>query len=184
MKRTALLLLAILLAACATASSTASTAGSTAAAKAPVATTVILVRHAEKATPEGDPPLSEAGKARASELARVLAGAHVSAIYTTQYIRTRETARPLAEALAVTPTAIGTGTGYAAAAAADIRTNHAGQTVLVVGHTTTTVELLNALGVTDLPTIPETEYDDLFVCTLVEGRPPVVTALRYGAPAR
>jgi 2,3-bisphosphoglycerate-dependent phosphoglycerate mutase len=181
MKRTALLLLVILLAACMTTSTSTTT---TAAVKAPPATTVILVRHAEKAAPDGDPPLSEAGNARAQELARVLAGAHISAIYTTQYIRTRETARPLATALGVTPVAISTGTGYAAAVAADIAANHAGQTVLVVGHTTTTVELLTALGVAGMAAIPETEYDNLFVCTVVEGRAPVLTALRYGAAAR
>ena len=55
----------------------------------PRVTTVILVRHAEKAT-EGmanDPPLSAAGVGRAKELARVLAGTKLAAIYTTPYER-------------------------------------------------------------------------------------------------
>ena len=39
-------------------------------------TTVFLVRHAEKAAePAQDPPLTEAGKARAEALARLLSGA-------------------------------------------------------------------------------------------------------------
>ena len=53
-------------------------------------TTVIFVRHAEKATlPTDDPGLSEAGKQRAAELARQLVDADVvagvDAVYSTSY---------------------------------------------------------------------------------------------------
>jgi broad specificity phosphatase PhoE len=62
-------------------------------------TVVVVVRHAEKAaTPANDPPLTEAGVARAKALAVVLADADVQAVISTPLVRTRETARPTAEA--------------------------------------------------------------------------------------
>jgi len=145
-------------------------------------TTVILVRHAEKVSDEGDPPLSEAGAARANELARVLSDARVSAIYTTQYKRTQNTAAPLATALGVTPKVmrVGKTTTYAADVVREILQHHAGKTVLVVGHSNTTVDVLRELGVKELPSIPETQYDDLFVVTLANNAIPKLVALRYG----
>jgi 2,3-bisphosphoglycerate-dependent phosphoglycerate mutase len=151
---------------------------------APKVTTVIMVRHAEKASPDGDPPLSVAGVERSKELARVLTGVPVRAIYITQYIRTQMTAQPFAEAVAIKPVVRATGKSYAADLTKEILADHAGETVLVVGHTTTTAEMLRAFGVKDVATIEESTFDNLFVCTLVEGAPPVVTALRYGVAAR
>ena len=55
--------------------------------------TVIIVRHAEKASEtERDPSLSDAGRVRAAALDSVLADAKVVAILVTQYKRTAETA--------------------------------------------------------------------------------------------
>lgn len=147
-------------------------------------TTVILVRHAEKAAPEGDPPLSEAGAMRANELARVLAGAHIDAIYVTQYLRTQQTAQPLAAALKIEPMVIEAGRKeYAANVVKAIREHHSGETVLVVGHQNTTVDVLRELGLKELPAIPDPQYDDLFVVTIADGQPALVS-LRYGAVAR
>src|SRR4051812_20778195 len=99
-------------------------------------TTVILVRHAEKATGaamSNDAPLNQAGMVRARELARVLAGTRVDAIYTTQYERTKETAAPLAADHRLEPIVADPAT-----MAKVIKTKHAGQTVVVVGHSNTT----------------------------------------------
>jgi broad specificity phosphatase PhoE len=149
-------------------------------------TTVILVRHAEKIADEGDPLLSEAGTARANELARVLADARVIAIYTTQFKRTQNTATPLATALGVTPKVMQAGktTTYAADVVRDVLQHHAGKTVLVIGHSNSTVDVLRELGVKELPTIPETQYDDLFVVTLANNAMPKLVALRYGQVKR
>src|SRR5438105_12994297 len=76
-------------------------------------TTIILVRHAEKAGPSGDVPLNAAGVARANELARVLGTADIAAIYTTPFVRVRQTAQPLANALHLTPIEVKTGDTYA-----------------------------------------------------------------------
>lgn len=149
-------------------------------------TTVILVRHAEKPT-DGtltDPPLTEEGQQRARELARVVGSTGVSAIYTTPYARTRQTAAPTAELLKLTPLEVRAGGTYAADLAARIVKEHAGETVLVVGHSNTTQQLMQALGIADAPKIEESTYDNLFIVTLAEGSEPRMTALRYGAVAR
>ncbi|HYK05422.1 MAG TPA: phosphoglycerate mutase family protein [Thermoanaerobaculia bacterium] len=149
------------------------------------ATTIILVRHAEKAVMQGDMPLSEAGAARAKELARVLADARVSAIYTTQYRRTKETVAPLAEALKLTPKEIVTGgKEYAGTVVREVLANHKGETVVVAGHSNTTVDVLRELGMKDPPFIPEPQFDDLFVCTVGDALPATCVALRYGAVTR
>jgi broad specificity phosphatase PhoE len=153
-------------------------------AEAPKVTTVIVVRHAEKAGPTGDVPLSEAGRARALELARLLAGAGVTAIYDTQYIRTQQTAEPVAAALKLKPVVAGTTATYPQDLAGAIAKDHAGETVLVVSHSNTIPDVLHALGVADPPKIGDNQYDDLFVVTRVEGGAVKLVALRYGAMAR
>ncbi|MDP9193220.1 MAG: histidine phosphatase family protein [Acidobacteriota bacterium] len=158
-------------------------ATSLAAAPNPV-TTVILVRHAEKASQEDDSPLTAAGTERAKELARVLAGVKVDAIYMTQFRRVQDTAAPVAAAFGMTPIVRNTGATYAADLAKHIRATHAGQTVLVVGHSNTTINVMKALGASDVASMPESEYDNLFVLTDVEGAAPKVVALRYGVVAR
>jgi broad specificity phosphatase PhoE len=159
-------------------------------ADAPRLTTVILVRHAEKAGGEAaaamtaDPPLSEAGTARANELARVLAGTKVDAIYTTQYARTKLTAGPAGTAVKIAPQVFEADRDYASKIAAKIRNDHRGHTVVVVGHSNTTVSVMKELGVAAPPAIPDSQYDDLFVVTFIDGAAPSVVALRYGAATR
>ena len=69
----------------------------TAPAVDPPDTIVFLVRHAEKATEGDDPPLTDVGRARAAELARVLRDAGLQAILSTQFARTGQTARAVAD---------------------------------------------------------------------------------------
>src|ERR1043165_3577701 len=67
-------------------------------ARAPQGSTVVIVvRHAEKASDAEDSPLNDAGVQRAQALANVAGDAGVSAVYTTQFRRSHDTARPLAE---------------------------------------------------------------------------------------
>jgi 2,3-bisphosphoglycerate-dependent phosphoglycerate mutase len=60
------------------------------------ATKPVIVRHAEKAVGDGDPPLSLEGSIRAKVLANVVEDANVVAAHCSQYQRTRETVKPLA----------------------------------------------------------------------------------------
>jgi broad specificity phosphatase PhoE len=144
----------------------------------PEGTTVILIRHAERlASPETDDPhLSTAGKSRAKRLLHVLGQANISAIYTSDAIRTKETAQPLADALGLSP--------MEATDAPDIKKdillNHVGKTVLVVGHTDTVPEVIRLLGDNSGHEIDHEEFDNMFVATVLgEGRVRV-TRLKYG----
>jgi broad specificity phosphatase PhoE len=147
-----------------------------AAYAAPVKT-VILVRHAEKAAVETDPPLTVEGEARAKNLARLLSASGITAIYTTPFARTRNTAEPIATALKLTPVEVKTGATYAADVVARIQAEPAGATILVVGHSNTTQHALTALGIANAPKIEDTEHDNLFVVTL--GDEPKMLVLKY-----
>ncbi|HNP64277.1 MAG TPA: phosphoglycerate mutase family protein [Woeseiaceae bacterium] len=149
-------------------------------------TTVIFVRHAEKASIEGsDPELSDAGKARAAELARQLVEADVvagvDAIYSTTFQRTEQTARPVADALGlpITPyDAMNTETIID-----DIVKAHKGKIILVVGHSNTIPALIANMGASKVvPPIAEDEYDNIYIVTIPWFGKTKTIRLRYGAP--
>ena len=147
-------------------------------------TTVILVRHAEKAaTPLDDPPLTAAGEARSRELWDALKDARISAIITTQFVRTRATAQPTATALGMTPEVVNAaGANHPQDVAAAVR-KHAGQTVLVVGHSNTVPSIIEALGAKKPAVICDNEYDNLYIVTLgTDGKAGVVRS-KFGARA-
>lgn len=138
--------------------------------------TIFLVRHAEKAGDADDSPLTEAGQERAQALARVIGEAGVGTIYTTQYARNIQTARPLAEKLGITPVVI-------PAADVDGLVAHLldmapGQAALVVSHTDKLPLIGKALGV-KIPEFAHTEFDRLTVLTLGKGYAEARTQ-RYG----
>jgi len=109
-------------------------------------TTVILVRHAEKNIEpnNGDPDLSPAGQARAQELASMFSNAGVNAIYATEYKRTQETVKPLADRLGLPVSLVAA--KETPELLKQILTNHRGQTIFVSGHNNTVPELATALG--------------------------------------
>jgi broad specificity phosphatase PhoE len=145
-------------------------------------TTVLLVRHAEKAAvPEGDPVLSPAGEARAAELARLLGEAGIDAIYVTATTRTRQTAKDLAEDVGIEP--IELAPRDVEGLVRRIRTDHRGQTVLAVGHSNTVPDVIEALGGPAMPDLDEADYDNLFVVSLPCAGETAVTRIRFRAPA-
>lgn len=119
----------------------------------PTTTTYYFIRHAEKnrSNPsEKDPHLTEQGHKRAQNWNKVLENIHFDAIYTTDYNRTRETAQPTALKNQL-----------------EIKTYNAksnfnepfkkatyGKTVLVVGHSNTIPDFVNAV-------IGNKKYDDI-----------------------
>ena len=143
-------------------------------------TTIILIRHAEKIidpnNPDGD--LSPAGQARAQELARVFGDAGVSAIYATQYKRTQETVKPLADKLGLPVNVVNSKS--TADLLVQIRAQHSGQTVFIAGHNNTVPEIIAALGGPKYPIIPESEYDNVFVVTVYRTGQAKVVKMKYG----
>jgi phosphohistidine phosphatase SixA len=150
-------------------------------------TVVLVMRHAERAAEPGpDPALSAAGAERAQRLAEAARDAKVSAVIGTQFRRTRETAAPLAQAAGVPvterPITPANAATYAADLARDIREQHAGRTVAVIGHSNTVPAIVAALGGGAPPTLGESDYGDAFVIVLpADGSAARVLRLRVGA---
>lgn len=131
-------------------------------------TTVIVVRHAEKASgPTSDPPLAPEGRLRAHTLAGLAEAAGVTAVYATPYRRTVDTGRPTADRLGVPLETVPVGEGgiaaHARALAERIRDAHGGEAVLVVGHSNTVPAIVEALTGVSIPDLDEEEYDRVFV---------------------
>jgi broad specificity phosphatase PhoE len=145
--------------------------------------TILLVRHAEKAlSPPDNPPLSDpAGIARAQALAHVAAKAGVSAIFTSTLLRTIQTAAPLETALGITHREFDP--NDTAGLANAIKAASSGQTVLVVGHTNTVPALIQLLGGPSIPNVDDAEFDNLFVLTVCRWRHGTLAKLQYGAPS-
>ena len=143
-------------------------------------TTVIIVRHAEKIIDpnNNDVDLSEAGRARAQEIARMFGDAGVNAIYATQYKRTQETVKPLADKLGLPVNVLNSKNTNDLLA--QIRAQNSGQTVFIVGHNNTVPEIIAALGGPKYPIIPESEYDNLFVVTVYRTGQAKVVKMKYG----
>ncbi len=146
-------------------------------------TTIILVRHAEKNIEPNnpDPDLSPAGEARAQELARMFSNAGVNAIYATEYKRTQETVKPLADRLGLTVSLVDA--KDTPELLKQILTNHRGQTIFVSGHNNTVPELATALGGEKLPLIPESEFDNMFIVTVYRFGRAKVVKIKYGNPS-
>lgn len=125
-------------------------------------TQVFLVRHAEKAqTPANDPPLTEKGQKRAAQLFEKLGADTIQALYSTDYQRTRATLTPISEQLSL-PINIYEAHDYSGLAA-EILDNHAGETVLLAGHSNTILPIIEALGAAPpIDSIAEQDYDYIF----------------------
>jgi broad specificity phosphatase PhoE len=144
-------------------------------------TVVVLVRHAEKAAVEGnDPPLSEAGQARARTLAQTLGGMHFDAVIATERQRTQLTAAPLAQAHGLTPEIVALSGPHVENVAAAVR-RHEGHAVLVVGHSNTVPRIIHALGGPQMRDLCEPEFSHLYVLVLKDGAAPRLTERTYGA---
>ena len=147
-------------------------------------TTVIVVRHAEKIIDPNNPDvdLSEAGYARAKEIAREFGDAGINAIYATQYKRTQETVKPLSDKTGVPVSVVNS--KNTSELLTQIRAQNSGQTIFIAGHNNTVPEIVAALGGPHYPTIPETEYDNLFIVTVYRTGKAKVVKMKYGSPSQ
>ncbi len=136
---------------------------------------IYIVRHGEKAVPKADanpgitaanPPLSEAGKARAELLKRKLSGNKIGHIFSTKYQRNIQTAEPLALAKKIQIELYNPSPDSLEAFLSRVKSIKK-KNVLIVGHSNTVDDVVNHF--TDVKylqgDLPETEYDNLFIFT-------------------
>jgi broad specificity phosphatase PhoE len=141
-----------------------------------------LLRHAEKEiSANRDPDLSAPGRERSEKLAHWFAETGVDAIYASEFRRTRATAEPLVKAKATRLRLARIGKQaipeWATQFAKKLRRRHAGETVVVIGHSNTIPELARALGV-EIMDIAENEYDRITRIEFRQGRV-LVEGYRY-----
>ena len=141
-------------------------------------TVIYLVRHAEKTDDGADPALTTQGAARADLLADLLADSGITHVHSSDFIRTRDTATPLAGRLGL-QTLIYDPRDLQGMAA--YLRNTPGRH-LVSGHSNTTPQLVELLGGNPHAAIDEpSEYDRLYIVTLLPGGGASSVLLRYGA---
>ena len=115
-------------------------------------------------------------------LASMLRDAGVGRIYTTEMVRTRETAEPLERELRLKAEAVPV--QDVDALVTKLRALPPGSVALVVNHSGTIPKIVEKLGGGSIEPIAEDEYDRLLILTLPgDGKAHVVT-LRFGAHAR
>jgi phosphohistidine phosphatase SixA len=166
-------------------------------------TTALVLRHAER-PPGLNPSLSQEGQMRAQELIQVAGEAGVTAIYANDFCRTAQTSQPLADhlglpinvqengfsgdqledcdpAITVPVNRLAPEIDTHAKLVDHILQEHRGKVVLIVGHSHTVPQIVEALGAPSVPQIPGNEYDNLFIVTVPRwrGSPKIVKA-KYG----
>jgi len=142
------------------------------------AVVVYLVRHSERAEDgTNDPPISRAGEERSEQVAALLQDAGITHVHTTDFKRTRATGAPSA---AMTGLEMELYDPRDLAAFAAHLSNTPGRH-LVLGHSNTTPQLVEALGGQPGSPIEEMEYDRMYIVTLTAAGASTVL-LRFGSP--
>ncbi|WBL21400.1 phosphoglycerate mutase family protein [Zunongwangia sp. HRR-M8] len=132
--------------------------------KSEKSTTYYFIRHAEKNTSDANnknPELTAEGKQRAEHWKMIFAEVDFDAIYSSDFIRTKETALPTAESKNLSIKIY----DHKNLNSAEFRKATLGKKVLVVGHTNTTPYFANrTLGYDHFETdIDESEHGKLFI---------------------
>ena len=130
-------------------------------------TTYYLIRHAEKdiSNPtDKNPNLSSIGVQRAESWTKILKNASFDAVYSTDYNRTKQTAKPISE------------TNNLETINYDLNTfdfekfksETKGKTIIIVGHSNTTPLFVNAfIGSQKYQQIKESNYSNLYIITII-----------------
>ena len=144
---------------------------------------IVLVRKEKKMTDkpkERDPELTEKGIQRAEVLAKELEDTGVDVAYSTDYKRTRNTAQPTAT-LNKIAVQIYDASKLKEFAAKVIKEDQ-NKTILIVGHSNTVLETMEALGGTrPVEAIADQEYDNAFMMLIKADGTINVGVIKYGA---
>jgi len=125
--------------------------------------TLYLIRHAEKQMDGSrDPDLAKAGRIRSELLANWLQDKDISKVWSSDYKRSRDTARPLLTVLGLELSI------YDPRKLDDLvkKLHHEQLTALVVGHSNTTPDLARLLCDCFIADMDESEYDRLIVISV------------------
>ncbi|WP_148869674.1 SixA phosphatase family protein [Tenacibaculum adriaticum] len=133
-------------------------------------TTYYLIRHAEKDDSDAtntNPDLNQTGLDRAKNWAKVFAPVNLDAVYSTDFRRTKQTAKPTADSKKLPTYAFDTTRMYDSG----FKYNTSGKSVLIVGHSDTTPQLANImLGEEKYPTIEENNSGNLYIVTVTKNK--------------
>lgn len=137
--------------------------------------TIYIVRHAEKQLVGNDPELAYVGSVRALKLSQILEKEDIKHVFSTDYIRTRNTVKPTAEKAGVEIEIYDPNNHDALVEELRRREGN----ILVVGHSNTVSQVANYFvgdgekfaDLTDL------EYDFIYVVTLEKNGSSVVRKL-------
>jgi len=140
--------------------------------------TVWIVRHAEKDTAyvnRQDPDLTATGQQRALDLAAYLQNEVIVNVYSTDTKRTRHTAKHVKAPVEIYNPKNLTGL-------LDLITQNAnGKSVLIVGHSNTVLETIEALGgKRPVPLLTDDDYDYIFKIELEASKSAVVSFYHFG----
>jgi len=142
-------------------------------------TTFILLRHAEKVSDGSkNPNLTESGKKRAESLVSFFKNTAIQAIYSTPFIRARETVEPLAKAKSIS---ISEYEAFKSEAIDKIFKDFEGGTILIRGHSNNIPWIANYLtGSEKFKTFDDDDYGNVLVVSVAEiGKITSVTWLHY-----
>ncbi len=125
-------------------------------------THLYFVRHAEKRNNTDTASLSPLGQERAKALSELLIKASIDSIYATKYIRTQQTAQPLAHAIHK-PIII-----YNLDSLSEFSqklVNQKGKNILVIGHSNTVPRMIQLLT-GERVEIQDNDFDNLFIVSI------------------
>lgn len=142
--------------------------------------TIFITRHADRYGTEPDPALTSKGEKQAQSLAQLLSDANVRHIFTTDLIRTQETAAPLAHKVNVIPVVVPQDNFEELIA--KVRSSlKANESILVVGHRATVPKIVHALTGKNVSPLASGEYGRLIAITLMPDGSSSVVTLRYAS---
>ena len=134
-------------------------------------TTYYFIRHAEKLRidkTDQNPKLSEAGLKRADAWREIFSNVNLDAVYSTDYSRTKLTAKPTADSKNLPILLYDPSDMYSDS----FQRETSGQTVLVVGHSNTTNVFANkALGEEKYGQIDDNNNSNLYIVTVIDEKP-------------
>ncbi|MGK0358094.1 MAG: phosphohistidine phosphatase SixA [Bradymonadia bacterium] len=141
--------------------------------------TVVMVRHAEITADPDDPHLSEAGKTRAAALAKALSDTRLSTIITSDTLRTKETADPVAAMLNIPTESVAIDDTFAQDMVRRISNGYRDRSVLIVADAGALNELAKAFGINAGVKVARDAHDDIFVIEY-DGELGQMVRARYG----